>query len=100
MYLKDRQRHLDEGNVSENIYFLKNRRRAYIRKTTENINKLMKYMDLGNKRSLEFETMLQKLQKYEHKMKTVSDSLIELPNDPDELQIFKHKIFESLKLVD
>ena len=43
-------------------------------------------MDLGNKSSLEFENCLQKLQKYKHKIKTVSDSLIELTNDPDELQ--------------
>ena len=45
-------------------------------------------MDLGNKNSLEFETCLQKLQKYKHKIKTVSDSFIELTNDPDELRNF------------
>ena len=43
-------------------------------------------MNLGNKSSLEFETCLQKLQKYKPKIKTVSGSLIELTNDPDELQ--------------
>ena len=43
-------------------------------------------MDLGNKSSLEFETCLQKLQEFKHKIKTVSDSLIQLTNDPDELQ--------------
>ena len=43
-------------------------------------------MDIGNKSSLEFETCLQKLQKYKHKIKTVSDFLIELTNYPDELQ--------------
>ena len=46
----------------------------------------MKYMDLGNKSSLEFETCLQKLEKYKLKIKTVSDSLIELTNDLYELQ--------------
>ena len=54
-------------------------------KITENINKLTKYMDVVNKSSLEFETCLQKLQKYKHKIKTVGDALIELTNDPDEL---------------
>ena len=43
-------------------------------------------MDLVNKSSLEFETCLQKLQKYKHKIKMVGDTLIELTNDPDELQ--------------
>ena len=86
MYLKDRRRHLDEGHICEKIYSLKNSRRAHIEKITENINKLMKYMDLENKSSIEFENCLQKLQKYKHKIKTVSDSLIELTNDPDELQ--------------
>ena len=84
-YLNNRQCHLDEGHVSEKIYSLKNSRRAYIGKITEN-NKLTKYMDLGNKSSLEFETCLQKSQKYKHKIKRVSDSLIELTNDPNELQ--------------
>ena len=84
-YLNNRQCHLDEGHVSEKIYSLKNSRRAYIGKITEN-NKLTKYMDLGNKSSLEFETCLQKSQKYKHKTKRVSDSLIELTNDPNELQ--------------
>ena len=46
----------------------------------------MKYMNLGNKSSLEFETCLPKLQKYIHKIKTVLDSLIQLTNDPDKLQ--------------
>ena len=57
-----------------------------ILKITGNINKLMKYMNLGNKSSLEFETCLPKLQKYIHKIKTVLDSLIQLTNDPDKLQ--------------
>ena len=48
MYLKDRRRHLDEGHICEKIYSLKNNRRAHIEKITENINKLTKYMDLGN----------------------------------------------------
>ena len=61
IYLKDRQRHLDEGHVSEKIYSLENSRRAYIGKITESINKLTKYMDLRNKSSPEFETCLQKL---------------------------------------
>ena len=61
IYLKDRQRHLDEGHVSEKIYSLENSRRAYIGKITESINKLTKYMDLGNKSSPESETCLQKL---------------------------------------
>ena len=84
--LKDRQRHLGEGHVSEKIYSLKNSRRAYIWKITENINKLTRYMHLGNKSSLELETCLQKSQKYKHKIKRVSDFLIELTNDPDGLQ--------------
>ena len=46
--------------------------------------KLTKYMDLGNESRLEFENYLQKLQKCKHKI--VSDSFIELTNDPDELQ--------------
>ena len=70
IYLKDRQRHLDKGHVSEKIYSLKNSARAYIGKITENINELRKYMDLGNKSSLEFENCLHKLQKYKHKIKT------------------------------
>ena len=57
-----------------------------ILKITGNINKLMKYMNLGNKSSLEFETCLPKLQKYIHKIKTVLDSLIQLTNDPNKLQ--------------
>ena len=85
IYLKDRRRHLDEGHVSEKIYSLKNSIRAYVGKITEN-NKLTKYMDLGNKSSLEFETSLQKVQKYKDEIKTISDSLIELTNDPDESQ--------------
>ena len=32
-------------------------------------------MDLGNKSSLKFKTCLQKLNRYEDKIKTVSDSL-------------------------
>ena len=60
IYLKDRQRHLDEGHGGEKIYSLKNSRRAYIGKITENINKLTKHMDLGNKSSLEFENCVQK----------------------------------------
>ena len=86
IYLKERRRHLDQGRVSEKIYSLKNSRRAYIGKITENINKLTKYMDLGNKSSLEFKTCLQKLQKCKHKIKMVLGSLIELTNDPDKLQ--------------
>ena len=85
IYLKDRQHDLDEDHISEKIYSLKNSCRAYIGKITENINKLTKYMDVVNKSSLEFETCLQKLQKYKHKIKTVGDALIELTNDPDEL---------------
>ena len=84
IYLKDQQHDLDEDHISEKNYSLKNSRRAYIRKITEN-NKLTKYMDLVNKSSLEFETCLQKLQKYKHKIKMVGDTLIELTNDPDEL---------------
>ena len=61
IYLKDRQCHLDDGHVSEKIYSLENSRRPYIGKITESINKLTKYMDLGNKSSPEFETCLQKL---------------------------------------
>ena len=85
IYLKDQQHDLDEDHISEKNYSLKNSRRAYIRKITENINKLTKYMDLVNKSSLEFETCLQKLQKYKHKIKMVGNTLIELTNDPDEL---------------
>ena len=85
IYLKDQQHDLDEDHISEKNYSLKNSRRAYIRKITENINKLTKYMDLVNKSSLEFETCLQKLQKYKHKIKMVGDTLIEFTNDPDEL---------------
>ena len=33
IYSKDRQRHLDEGHVSEKIYSLKNSKRAYIGKS-------------------------------------------------------------------
>ena len=76
IYLKDQQHDLDEDHISEKNYSLKNSRRAYIRKITENINKLTKYMDLVNKSSLEFETCLQKLQKYKHKIKMVGDTLI------------------------
>ena len=54
-------------------------------KITENINKLTKYMDVVHKSSLEFETCLQILQKYKHKIKTVGDALSELTNDPNEL---------------
>ena len=43
-------------------------------------------MNLGNKSSLEFENCVQKLQKQKQKIKMVLDSLIELANDPDELQ--------------
>ena len=43
-------------------------------------------MKLGNKSSLEFENCVQKLQKQKQKIKMVLDSLIELANDPDELQ--------------
>ena len=74
-----------------------------ILKITGNINKLMKYMNLGNKSSLEFETCLPKLQKYIHKIKTVLDSLIQLTNDPISYRTFqifmRNKIFESFKLV-
>ena len=70
IYLRVRRRHLDKGHVNEKTYSLRNSRSVYVGKITEN-NKLTKYMDLGNN---------------EHKMKTVSDSLIELPNDPEELQ--------------
>ena len=74
IYLKDRRCHLDEGHVSEKIFSLKNNRRAYVWKIIENINKLTKYINLGKKSGLELETCLQKLQKYKHKIKTVSDS--------------------------
>ena len=50
--LKDRQHHLEVDHVSEKIYSLKNSRHACVGKITENINKLMKYMNLGNKSSL------------------------------------------------
>ena len=43
-------------------------------------------MNRGNKSSLEFKTCLLKLQKYKHKIRTVSDCLMELTNDPDNLQ--------------
>ena len=86
IYLKGRRRHLDKVHVKETIHSLRNSRQVHVRKITENINKLTKYMDPGNKSSLEFETCLQKLQKYKHKIKTVSNSLIELTNNPDELQ--------------
>ena len=99
--LKDRRCHLDEGHVSEKIYSLKSNRRDYVGKITEIINKCM---NVGNKSSLEFETCLQKLKKYKHKIKTVSDSLIELTNDPDQLQNIsdfytEEDIEESSKLV-
>ena len=68
------------------IYSLKISRRAYVRIITENINKLTKYMNLGNKSSLEFKTCLLKLQIYKHKIRTVSDCVMELTNDPDDLQ--------------
>ena len=86
IYLKDWRRHLDKVHVKETIHSLRNNRQVHVRKITENINKLTKYMDPGNKSSLEFETCLQKLQKYKHKIKTVLDSLIELTNNSDELQ--------------
>ena len=102
IYLKDRPRHLDEGHVSEKHHSLKNSRCAYVGKITENINKLTKHMHLGNKSSLEFEICLQKLQKYKHKIKTVLDSLIELTNDPDELQnisdIYPKKYFRVIEI--
>ena len=85
IYLKDQQHHLDEGHVSEKFYSFKYSRRTHVGKITENINKLTKYMNRGNKSSPEFEICLQKLEKYKHKIKTVSDSLIELTNNPDEL---------------
>ena len=47
-------------------------------------------MNLGNKSSLKFETCLQKLQKYKHEIKIVTDSLIELTNDPDKIQNNKY----------
>ena len=101
IYLKDRSRHLDEGHVSEKHHSLKNSRCAYVGKITEN-NKLTKHMHLGNKSSLEFETCPQKLQKYKHKIKTVLDSLIELTNDPDELQnisdIYPKKYFRVIEI--
>ena len=57
-------------------------------------------MNLENKSSLEFETCLQKLQKCRYKIRTVSDSLIELDQmSYRTFRIFTHKIFESLKLV-
>ena len=63
---------------------------------------LYHYIDLGNKSSLEFENCLQKLQKYKHKIKTVSDSLIELTNDPDELQnisdIYTQQDFQVIEI--
>ena len=62
IYLKDRQGHFDEGRVSDRFYSLKNRRCAYAGKITENIKKLMKYMNTGIKSSLEFE-MSQKITK-------------------------------------
>ena len=65
---------------------LKNSRRTYVGKFTEHINKSTKYVNLGNKSSLEFEACLQKLQKNKRKTKTVSDSLTELTNDTDELR--------------
>ena len=43
-------------------------------------------MNLGNKSSLEFKTCLLKLQIYKHKIRKVSDCLMELTNDPDDLQ--------------
>ena len=57
-------------------------------------------MNLENKSSLEFETCLQKLQKCRYKIRTVSDSLIELDQmSCRTFRIFTHnKIFESLKL--
>ena len=59
-------------------------------------------MDLGNKSCLEFETCLQKLQKYKHKIKTVSNSLIELTNDPEELQsisdIYAQQDFRAIEV--
>ena len=62
IYLKNRRHHhLDEGHVSEKSYSLKSSRRACVGKNTENINKLTKYITLGNKNSVEFETCLQKL---------------------------------------
>ena len=64
---------------------LKNRSRAYVRAITENINKLKKSTKLRNKSSLHFETCLQKLQQYKHKIKTISDYSVELTNDPNEL---------------
>ena len=85
-HLKERTHQLDEGYISEKIYSLKNSRRAYVGKITQNINKLTKYMNVQNKNSLDFETCLQKLQKYMYKIRTVSDSLIELTNDENELQ--------------
>ena len=69
IYSKDRQRHLDEGHVSEKNYSLKNSKRAYIEKITENINKLTKCMGVGSKSSLEFENFLQKLQNINIKSK-------------------------------
>ena len=102
IYLKGRRRHLDKVHVKETIHSLRNSRQVHVRKITENINKLTKYMDPGNKSSLEFETCLQKLQKYKHKIKTVLDSLIELTNDPDELQnisdIYPKKYFRVIEI--
>ena len=43
-------------------------------------------MNLGSKSSLKSETHLQKLQKYKHKIRTVSDTLTELTDGSDELQ--------------
>ena len=85
IYLKDQQRHSDEGRVSEKNYCSKNRSRAYVRAITENVNKLKKSTKVWNKSSLHFETCLQKLQQYKHKIKTISDYLVELTNDPNKL---------------
>ena len=52
-------------------------------------------MSLGDKSNLEFETCLQKLQKHEHKIKTVLTQ-----TSYRAFKIFIHnKIFESLTLV-
>ena len=46
---------------SKDLFFEKKRRRAYVEKICENINKSMKYMNLDNESSLACEICLQKL---------------------------------------
>ena len=83
-------------------YFLKHGRHTYVGKITEDINKLTKYMNLGNKSSPEFETCLRKSQKYKHKIKVVLDSLIDLTNELYELQnisdIYSQQDFQVIEI--